>query len=159
MSKKIRVNITIDATVWQELGKYIDVSKSAWVEQQARKQIERHDTVAEIDMKIQAIEYQQKNLAFDKSALLEEREQIINKRKVNEQNAKLINDVMFTIRTIADNQGYIEENRVEFIADKNNLDSNILFAQIEKENIKTVKGTPPKKRLVGDGTIKSFKGL
>ena len=159
MSKKIRVNITIDATVWQELSKYIDVSKSAWVEQQARKQIERHDSVAEIDMKIKSIEYQQKNLEFDKSALLEEREQIINQRKINEQNAKLINDVMFTIRTIVDNQKFIEEGRVEHIADKHNLDSNILFAQIEKENIKTVKGIPPKEKLVGDGTIKSFKGL
>lgn len=159
MSKKIRVNITVDEDVWHELGKYIDIPKSAWVEQQARKQIERHDSIAEIDLKIQAIEYQEKNLAFDKSALLEEREQIINKRKVNEQNARLINDVMFTVRTIANNQGYIEENRVRFIADKNDLDANILFAQIEKENIKTIKGTPPKEKLRGDGSIKSFKGL
>ena len=43
MGKKIRVNLTMDEDVWDELLKYIDCSRSSWFEQQARKQIERHD--------------------------------------------------------------------------------------------------------------------
>ena len=42
---------------------------------------------------------------------------------------------MFTIRTIAQNQGFIEKSRVEFIANKNFLDSNILLSQCDKEDI------------------------
>ena len=156
MGKKIRVNISIDEDVWKELGKYIDGNKSPWVEQQARKQIERHDDIEEIDMKIQAIEYQQKNLEFDKSSLLEERESLIKQREENRENLKLINDVLFTIKTIVNNQGCIERGRVEFISNKNKLDSNIVFSQLEKEGINVIDGNAPKEELRGIESVKKF---
>lgn len=156
MGKKIRVNLTMDEDVWDELLKYIDCSRSSWFEQQARKQIERHDDIAEIDMKIQAIEYQQKNLDFDKKSLLEERESIIQEREKNKENLKLINDIMFTIKTIVNNQGFIERGRVEFISNKHKIDSNIILSQLEKEDINVVDGNPIKEDLVG---IRSGKRL
>ena len=149
MGKKIRVNISIDEDVWKELGKYIDGNKSSWVEQQARKQIERHDDITQIDMKIQAIEYQQKNLEFDKSSLLEERNAIIKEREKNRENLKLINDVMFTIKTIVNNQGFIERGRVEFICNKQKLDSNIILSQLEDDGINVLDGNPKKEPLTG----------
>jgi len=156
MGKKIRVNLTMDEDVWEDLVKYIDCSRSSWFEQQARKQIERHDDIAEIDMKIQAIEYQQKNLEFDKTSLLEERQSIIEKREKNRENLKLINDVMFTIKTIVNNQGYIEKGRVEFICNKHQLDSNIILSQLEKEGINVVEGNPQKGELTGLRSGKRF---
>ncbi len=156
MGKKIRVNLTMDEDVWSELDKYIDCSKSSWFERQARKQIERHDDIAEIDMKIQAIEYQQKNLEFDKSSLLEERKSIIEQREKNKENLKLINDIMFTIKTIVNNQGYIEKGRVEFICNKHQLDSNIILSKLEKEGINIVGGNPQKEELSGLRSGKRF---
>ena len=77
MGNKIRVNITIDKYVWQDLGKYIEESKSAWVESQAKKHITKHSNIEEINMKLQAIEEQEKTLALDKASLLRKRDVII----------------------------------------------------------------------------------
>ena len=135
MKKVKRVNISVYEDEWDELPKYIDVNRSEWVRQQVRKQISVNDDLKKIEMQIDAIEYQQKSLEMDKEFLMNEKKTIEERRKQNENDLKLINDVMFTIRTIAQNQGFIEKSRVEFIANKNFLDSNILLSQCDKEDI------------------------
>lgn len=135
MNEKIRINIYVNKHNWQELGKYITCSKSEWVDRQVEKRIKQHDDVAEIERKMHEIEELQKNLAMDLETLSEQKEQILNQRKLNEQNFKLINDAMLTIRIVAKNQGYVEKTRVEFIANKYNLSYNTLKEQIEREHI------------------------
>ena len=135
MKKVKRVNISVYEDEWDELPKYIDVNRSEWVRQQVRKQISVNDDLKKIEMQIDAIEYQQKSLEMDKEFLMNEKKTIEERRKQNENDLKLINDVMFTIKTIAQNQGFIEKSRVEFIANKNFLDSNILLSQCDKEDI------------------------
>lgn len=135
MKKIKRVNISVYEDEWDELIKYIEVNRSEWVRQQVRKQISVNDDLKKIEMQIDAIEYQQKSLEMDKEFLMNEKKTIEERRKQNENDLKLINDVMFTIRTIAQNQGFIEKSRVEFIANKNFLDSNILLSQCDKEDI------------------------
>lgn len=135
MKKVKRVNISVYEDEWDELPKYIDVNRSEWVRQQVRKQISVNDDLKKIEMQIDAIEYQQKSLEMDKEFLMNEKKTIEERRKQNENDLKLINDVMFTIRTIAQNQGFIEKSRIEFIANKNFLDSNILLSQCDKEDI------------------------
>ena len=136
MGNKIRVNITIDKYVWHELGKYIEGSKSSWVESQARKQIENQDNIEEINMKLQAIEYQEKTLALDKQSLLREREAIIKQREINKNNLKLINEVIDLIKDIVRNQGGIEKKRVEFISNKKGLEPSFILSKLRKEGIK-----------------------
>lgn len=135
MNEKIRVNIYVNKHNWQELGKYITCSKSEWIDRQVEKRIKQHDDVAEIERRMQEIKELQKNLAMDFETLSEQKEQILNERKLNEQNFKLINDAMLTIRIVANNQGYVEKTRVEFIANKYNISYGVLKEQIEKENI------------------------
>lgn len=136
MGNKIRVNITIDKYVWHELGKYINGSKSAWVESQAKKHIENQDNIEEINMKLQAIEYQEKTLALDKQSLLREREAIIKQREINKNNLKLINEVMDIIKDIVRNQGGIEKKRVEFISNNKGLEPSFILSKLRKEGIK-----------------------
>lgn len=135
MKKVKRVNISVYEDEWDELPKYIDVNRSEWVRQQVRKQISVNDDLKKIEMQLDAIEYQQKNLEIDKEFLINEKKAIEERRKQNESDLKLINDVMFTIRTIAENQGFIEITRVEFIANKNFLDADILLSQCDKNDI------------------------
>lgn len=135
MKKVKRVNISVYEDEWDELPKYIDVNRSEWVRQQVRKQISVNDDLKKIEMQLDAIEYQQKNLEIDKEFLINEKKAIEERRKQNESDLKLINDVMFTIRTIAENQGFIEISRVEFIANKNFLDVDILLSQCDKNDI------------------------
>jgi len=132
---KIRVNITVDKYAWEQLPKYISIGKSTWINQQIWKQINSVDNIDEINMQIDAIEYQERTLANDKSLLIEKREFIQEQRKNNEKNLKIINDAMMLIRTIVGKQGYIEKSRVQFIANKHVLDVNVLLSQCEKENI------------------------
>lgn len=134
MNEKIRTNIYVNKHNWQELGKYITCS-NWWVDRQVEKRIKQHADVAEIERKMQEIKEMQKNLAMDFETLSEQKEQILNERKLNEQNFKLINDAMLTIRIVANNQSYVEKTRVEFIANKFNLSYGVLKEQIEKENI------------------------
>ena len=129
MKKLKRVNISVYEDEWNELPKYIDVNRSEWIRQQVRKQITINDDIEKIEMEIKAIEYQQKNLDMDLDSLITQRDEIKKKRERNEEDKKLINDAMFIIQTIVDNQGYIEKSRVEYIANKKVLNSNILLAK------------------------------
>lgn len=73
MKKVKRVNISVYEDEWDELPKYIDVNRSEWVRQQVRKQISVNDDLKKIEMQLDAIEYQQKNLEIDKEFLINEK--------------------------------------------------------------------------------------
>ena len=77
MKKVKRVNISVYEDEWDELPKYIDVNRSEWVRQQVRKQISVNDDLKKIEMQLDAIEYQQKNLEIDKEFLINEKKAII----------------------------------------------------------------------------------
>lgn len=136
MGKKKRVNIYVDEDEWEKLPRNISCSKSEWINQQIRKQNESIDEVDEINLKIQAIENQEKTLAYDKTTLIERKEEILKQREINKNNFKIIEEAMSTIREINHNQGFIEDDRVKYIAKSHTLNSDVLFEQIEKEQIK-----------------------
>lgn len=154
MKKLKRVNISVYEDEWNELPKYIDVNRSEWIRQQVRKQITINDDIEKIEMEIKAIEYQQKNLDMDLDSLITQRDEIKKKRERNEEDKKLINDAMFIIQTIVDNQGYIEKSRVEYIANKKVLNSNILLAKCEDRGIDIKEKEIVKEELTGFRTGK-----
>ena len=80
MKKIKRVNISVYEDEWNELPKYIDVNRSEWIRQQVRKQININDDVEKIDMQIEAIEYQLKNLSLDLKSLVSHKEKIEKRR-------------------------------------------------------------------------------
>lgn len=136
MGKKKRVNIYVDEDEWEKLSRNIICSKSEWINQQIRKQNESIDEVDEINLKIQAIENQEKTLAYDKTTLIERKNEILKQREINENNFNIIEKAMSTIREINYNQGFIEDARVKYIAKSHTLNPAVLFEQIEKEQIK-----------------------
>ena len=136
MVKKKRVNIYVDCDEWDKLSRNINCSKSEWINQQIRKQNECIDEIDEINRKIQKIESIEKELNFDKTNLIKEKESILERRKRNEQIFKIVEDAMNTVRKINHEQGFIEDDRVKFIASNHELNVDVLFKQIEKEQIK-----------------------
>lgn len=136
MGKKKRVNIYVDEDEWEKLSRNIICSKSEWINQQIKKQNESIDEVDEINLKIQAIENQEKTLAYDKTTLIERKNEILKQREINEKNFKVIEDAMSTIREVAYNEGFIEDDRVRYIAKSHTLNPDVLFEQMEKEQIK-----------------------
>ena len=135
MSEKVRVNVYVDKRAWGELPKYIACSRSNWINEQVLKKVSQHDDVAELERQIKEINELVKTLQFDKDELENQRNEILNERKRNEQDFEVINNAMNTVRKVNNNQGYVEKTRVEFWANKFNISFDVLKRQIEKENI------------------------
>lgn len=135
MRKKIRIGAYVYEDSWNALDKCIDCSKSEWICNQVEKRVNQNDDVAEIERQMKEIEIMQNNLKNEFDMLSDQKQQLLKQRKLNEQNFEVINKAMNTIRLVANNQGYIEKLRVEFIANKFNLPFKLLMEQIEKENI------------------------
>ena len=135
MTEKIRTTIYVNKKNWQELGKYIDCKKSEWIDKQIEKRINQNDDVAEIERQMKEIEIMQNNLKEEFNFLSDQKEQLLKQRELNDRNFELMGKAMHTIRVVADNQGFIEKTRVEFIANKFNLKVESLMEQIGKENI------------------------
>ena len=135
MRKKIRIGAYVYEDSWNELDKCIDCSKSEWICNQVEKRVNQNDDVAEIERQMKEIEIMQNNLKNEFDILSDQKEQLLKQRKLNEQNFEVINKAMNTIRLVANNQGYVEKLRIEFIANKFNLPFKLLKEQIEKENI------------------------
>ena len=135
MSEKIRTTIYVNKHNWNELGKYIDCKKSEWIDRQIEKRINQHDNVAEIERQMNEIKIMQRNLKEEFEILSEQKEQLITQRELNDRNFELLGKAMDTIRVIANNQGYVEKTRVEYIANKHNLKVETLMNQMQIENI------------------------
>lgn len=156
MKKVKRVNISVYEDEWNALPNYIDCNRSEWIRQQVRRQISVNDDLKKIEIQMEAITYQKKQLEMDLEFLKNERKQIEERRERNKRDLKLINDVMFTIRTIVSNQGFIETARVEYIANKNDLDTDVLLSQCDKEDIEIRDSEIIKEDLQGIRIGKSF---
>lgn len=135
MTEKIRTTIYVNKHNWNELGKYIDCKKSEWIDKQIAKRINQHDDVAEIERQMKEIEMQQNNLKMEFETLSEQKEQLLKQRELNDRNFELLGKAMHTLRIVADNQGYVEQTKVEFIANKHNLKVETLMNQLKIENI------------------------
>ena len=135
MRKKIRIGAYVYEDSWNALDKCIDCSKSEWICNQVEKRVNQIDDVAEIERQMREIKIMIDNLGNEFDTLSDKKEQLLKQRTLNEQNFEIINQAMNTIRLVANNQGFIEKTRVEFIANKFNLKASLLIEQIEKENI------------------------
>lgn len=136
MGKKKRVNIYVDVDEWEKLSRNINCSKSEWINQQIKKQNECIDEIDKINNKIQKIESLEKELNFDKTNLIKQKESILKQREENEHIFEIVEDAMTTVRKINHEQGFIEDDRVKHIASNHTLNPDVLFKQIEKEQIK-----------------------
>lgn len=136
---KVRRSITIDSEIWEKLPEVISVSRSAFFEEQARKQINLLDDIEEINLKLKSIENKQINLKNEEATLKEQKEKILKLRELNKNNFEVKQKAMNLIRTVFNNEGAITESRIRFIAKKNYLDPDVLIEQSKKENIKVLK--------------------
>lgn len=116
MGKKVRKSITIDSNLWDILPNYINTSRSAFFEKQARRQINCNDEIEEIDLKLQEIENKKNNLNLEEENLREKRNHILELRERNKNDFELKEKAMNVIRTVVHNEGSIAEARVKFIA-------------------------------------------
>ena len=77
----------------------------------------------------------QNNLKNEFETLSDKRQEILNQRELNDKNFELIEKAMKIVRTVANNQGYIEQTRVEYIANKFNLKVKSLENEIKRQGI------------------------
>ena len=146
MGQKVRKSITIDEDIWKSLPKYIDTNRSAWFEKKAVEQINSFDDIDEIDLKLETIEYQRKELDMTESDLKQRRQSIIDRRKANENNFELREKAMNLIRLVNNNEGGITIDRIRFIANKNVLDYKILLVQAKREQLNVIDENDFKKK-------------
>lgn len=133
--EKIRTTIYVNKDNWQNLHKYIDCTKSDWLDKVIERKVNQHDDVAQIERRMDEIKIIMKNLDDEFNFLSEERDAILKQRELNDKNFELIEQAMKTIRVVANNQGYIEQSRVEFIANKLNLKVQSLENEITRQGI------------------------
>lgn len=157
-----RKDITVDEDEWEKLKRNIDCTPSEWIRRQIKKQNECIDEIVEIDLRIKEIENEEFNLAFEKKELMERKESILTQRKLNEKNFEVINEAMNTIRKVVygvngrEGQGYIELNRVKYIAKHKVLDSNVLLKQCKQESIEVKDLEIVREEMIGLKTMKRF---
>ena len=133
--EKIRTTIYVNKDNWQNLHKYIDCTKSDWLDKVIERKVNQHDDVAQIERRMDEIKIIMKNLDDEFNFLSEERDAILKQRELNDKNFELIEQAMKTIRVVANNQGYVEQSRVEFIANKFNLKVQSLENEIKRQGI------------------------
>ena len=133
--EKIRTTIYVNKDNWQNLHKYIDCTKSDWLDKVIERKVNQHDDVAQIERRMDEIKIIMKNLDDEFNFLSEERDAILKQRELNDKNFELIEQAMKTIRVVANNQGYVEQSRVEFIANKFNLKVQSLENEITRQGI------------------------
>ena len=133
--ERIRTTIYVNKQNWQDLSKYIDCTKSDWINKVIERKVNQHDDVADIERKLKEIEIMQKNLQEEFEFLTDEKDAILKQRELNDKNFELIEQAMRTIRIVANNQGYVEQTRVEYIANKFNLKVQSLMNEIKRQGI------------------------
>ena len=132
---KIRTTIYVNKENWQNLHKYIDCTKSDWLDKVIERKVNQHDDVAQIERRMDEIKIMVKNLEDEFNFLSDERDAILKQRELNDKNFELIEQAMKTIRIVASNQGYIEQSRVEYLANKFNLKVKSLENEIKRQGI------------------------
>ena len=133
---KVRRSITIDEKIWEKLPEVINTSRSAFFEEQARKQLNVIDDIEEIDLKLKFIENQKNNLSLEAESLNERKENILKLREKNKNNFEVKQKAMNIIRTVVHNEGAISEARIRFIAKNHYVDPQVLIQMAVEENLK-----------------------
>lgn len=137
---KIRVNLTIDESVWFGLGLKCNGSKSQLIEDLARAYLynstsleELRDEIANDELELRA---KKKQLKFLKE-----------QQELNDMDLKLNQKAMNTVRKLLGNQGkVIGENQITNIARINGLTPSKLIKEVKKiENITVDKFYEPPK--------------
>lgn len=136
---KVRRSITIDEEIWERLPEAINTSRSAFFEEQARKQINFLDDIEEIDLKLKSIENKRNNLKLEETNLKEKKERILELREKNKNNFEVKQKAMNIIRTVVNNEGAISETRIKFIAKNHYLEPKVLIEQAMTENLKIIR--------------------
>ena len=136
---KVRRSITIDEEIWERLPEAINTSRSAFFEEQARKQINFLDDIEEIDLKLKSIENKRNNLKLEETNLKEKKERILELREKNKNNFEVKQKAMNIIRTVVNNEGAISETRIKFIAKNHYLEPKVLIEQAITENLKILR--------------------
>ena len=135
---KIRRSINIDKEIWETLPQYINTSRSAWIEEQAKKIINQLDDIEEIESEIRSIENQESNLKLKKQNLEARKEEILRQRETNQKNTEIKEHAMSIIRTVVENEGGITEKRIIFIAKNHYLDSEVVLEMVRQENLRII---------------------
>ena len=136
---KVRRSITIEEEIWEKLPEAINKSRSAFFEEQARKQINFLDDIEEIDLKLKSIENKKNNLKLEEDNLKERKEKILKLREKNKNNFEVKQKAMNIIRTVVNNEGVITETRIKFIAKNHYLEAEVLIEQAQQENLKILR--------------------
>lgn len=136
---KVRRSITIEEEIWEKLPEAINKSRSAFFEEQARKQINFLDDIEEIDLKLKSIENKKNNLKLEEDNLKERKEKILKLREKNKNNFEVKQKAMNIIRTVVNNEGVITETRIKFIAKNHYLEPEVLIEQAQQENLKILR--------------------
>lgn len=134
MSNKVRRNIYIDKDKWESLPKYIDCSRSEWIEKQIIKQISCNDSVKELEMKIDNINKTLQKVQFEKKNAEDLLEQMKLQRDLNDKNFELIEEAMKLVRLVNQNEGAIEENRIIFIADSKKISPQLILDKAKADS-------------------------
>lgn len=135
---KVRKSITIDSKVWEKLPEVINVSRSAFFEEQAKKQINLLDDIEEINLKLKYIKNKQTNLNMEAESLKEKKIRILKLREENKNNFELKQKAMNIIRNVFNNEKAISKARIKFIGKNHYLDPEILIQMALNENIKII---------------------
>ena len=136
---KVRRSITIEEEIWEKLPEAINKSRSAFFEEQARKQINFLDDIEEIDLKLKSLENKKNNLKLEEDNLKERKEKILKLREKNKNNFEVKQKAMNIIRTVVNNEGVITETRIKFIAKNHYLEPEVLIEQAQQENLKILR--------------------
>lgn len=132
---KIRRNITVDPYLWEQLPKYISGTRSSFIEMCINKQIYCNDDVDELERQIAELEIQKRNIETEILIKQNKIKELKELRELNNKNRLILEKAMHTIRLVYENESYIDKHRIKFIANRHNIDLNIILEQCKKENI------------------------
>ena len=134
----IRRNIYVEESLWNRLPQYIDCSRSEWIETQIYKQINCNNDIGELKRKMNHLDQVMRDIKFEKDNLKSEYEMKIKQQELNDKNFQLIEGAMGTIRLVHQNEGVIEETRIEYIANSKNINPRILINKTINEGLKMI---------------------
>ena len=126
---KVRKNIYIDKDVWDLLEYKLPCSRSSFFERKAREYLNLNNELEELKKELK----EHQSIVKEMENEIERLEKL---RETNNQNAKLIEQAMMTIRRAFFRLGYVEKSTVIGVANINGLSLDILEKECRKENIK-----------------------
>lgn len=136
-NKKRLVTFYCDPQQWQELPNNINCSSSEFLRQCISKQINKSDKVTELRKKLIELENEKKLIEFE---IKDTKEEIYNLEQIqinNENNTILILNKMDIIKTVAENENGITEQRIITIAN-DEIKPYILIKEAKKQGIKII---------------------